>query len=94
MGGHCVCIPSPLTQPPATARTHTRPRPAPRPRNGPPPQQKEVRETLYKASDRALYTNMHTENKLVAVDASSSKLVVILRADTFESGAHIDFYDE
>ena len=49
---------------------------------------------LYKASDRELYTNMHKENKLVAVDASSSKLVVILRADTFESGAHIDFYDE
>ena len=57
-------------------------------------QQREVRETLYKASDRELYTKMHKENKLVSAEASSEKLVAVLRADAFASGAHVDFYDE
>lgn len=56
-------------------------------------QQKVVRDTLYVEEDRMIYATMHAEGKLVSPDASADKMLTILRADTFTSGAHIDYYD-
>jgi sepiapterin reductase len=55
--------------------------------------QQEVRETLYDEESRTIYTDMHTEGKLVHPDTSAAKLVELLLKDRFESGAHLDFYD-
>lgn len=55
--------------------------------------QKDVRETLYDAAQNALYTNMHTEAKLVPPAASAAKLIGLVNANEFVSGAHIDYYD-
>ncbi|KAI8141699.1 hypothetical protein BJV82DRAFT_172912 [Fennellomyces sp. T-0311] len=55
--------------------------------------QKHVRETLGDAQQKKLYTDMANEKKLVSMSASADKLVELLQSNTFESGAHIDFFD-
>ncbi|KAG0175676.1 hypothetical protein DFQ28_006868 [Apophysomyces sp. BC1034] len=55
--------------------------------------QKNVRETLADENQKQLYTEMAVKGNLVSMEASAGKLADLLRNDTFESGAHIDFYD-
>eukprot|EP00040_Diaphanoeca_grandis_P017797 m.93300 g.93300 ORF g.93300 m.93300 type:complete len:256 (-) comp26625_c0_seq1:115-882(-) len=55
--------------------------------------QKDVRETICDESQKKAYTEMHTGSKLVDPDDSASKLIGLLKANTFETGAHIDYYD-
>ena len=57
-------------------------------------QQKQVRDTLYDAEQRTLYSKMHADAMLVDPAASAAKLVGLLNANEFESGAHIDYYDD
>jgi hypothetical protein len=56
--------------------------------------QREVRETLYKDADRKAYTDMHADGKLVSPDESAEKMVMLLKADRFKSGSHVDYFDE
>ena len=39
------------------------------------------------------YVFRHTEAKLVSPAASAAKLIGLLNANEFVSGAHIDYYD-
>ncbi|KAI1314636.1 hypothetical protein EDD11_001935 [Mortierella claussenii] len=55
--------------------------------------QANVRRTLGDKEQLQIYDGMHKSGSLVKMDDSSSKLVLLLKADEFESGAHIDFYD-
>ncbi|KAI7857144.1 hypothetical protein BDC45DRAFT_436246 [Circinella umbellata] len=55
--------------------------------------QKHVRETLGDLDQKKLYTDMANEKKLVSMEASANKLVELLHGNTFDSGAHIDFFD-
>ncbi|KAL1936443.1 hypothetical protein VTP01DRAFT_577 [Rhizomucor pusillus] len=55
--------------------------------------QRQVRETLGDPEQKQLYTNLANEGKLVTMEESARKLVMLLRSNTFESGAHVDFYD-
>ena len=52
-----------------------------------------MRDTLYDSEQRSIYTKMHTDAALVEPAASAAKLVGLLNANEFESGAHIDYYD-
>ncbi|KAI8979851.1 hypothetical protein BDF20DRAFT_872038 [Mycotypha africana] len=56
--------------------------------------QKQVRETIGDTEQNTLYTNMANENKLVKMEDSACKLFDILEESKFESGSHIDFYDD
>ncbi|GJJ68059.1 sepiapterin reductase [Entomortierella parvispora] len=56
--------------------------------------QADVRRTLGDKEQLEIYDGMHKSGSLVKMDDSSRKLVLLLTKDTFESGAHIDFYDE
>ncbi|KAG2226396.1 hypothetical protein INT45_000564 [Circinella minor] len=55
--------------------------------------QQHVRETLGDLDQKKLYTEMANEKKLVSMEASANKLVELLHGNTFDSGAHIDFFD-
>eukprot|EP00026_Physarum_polycephalum_P012963 Phypoly_transcript_13316.p1 GENE.Phypoly_transcript_13316~~Phypoly_transcript_13316.p1 ORF type:complete len:261 (+),score=51.68 Phypoly_transcript_13316:112-894(+) len=55
--------------------------------------QKQVRETTGHAPTNEFYTNLHKEGKLVNVHDSVQKLIKIITENKFETGAHIDYYD-
>ncbi|KJE90952.1 sepiapterin reductase [Capsaspora owczarzaki ATCC 30864] len=52
-----------------------------------------VRTTIGDASQRSYFSEMHDKNTLVDPNVSAGKLVRLLEQNTFESGAHLDFYD-
>ena len=56
--------------------------------------QTEIREskTIDKNSQLA-FINMKEKNQLVTCEASATKLLELLSVDTYESGAHLDYYD-
>ncbi|KAG0342106.1 hypothetical protein BG004_005753 [Podila humilis] len=56
--------------------------------------QADVRRTLGDAEQLEIYDGMHKNGKLVKMDDSSRKLVLILKKDEYSTGAHVDFYDE
>ncbi|KAG0099783.1 hypothetical protein BGZ93_006002 [Podila epicladia] len=56
--------------------------------------QADVRRTLGDAEQLEIYDGMHKSGKLVKMDDSSRKLVLLLKKDEYSTGAHIDFYDE
>jgi sepiapterin reductase len=56
--------------------------------------QKEIRETMPNVPLKALYTQMHREQKLISPLVSAQKLVHLLIQNTFQNGAHVDYYDE
>ncbi|KAH7047267.1 sepiapterin reductase [Linnemannia elongata] len=55
--------------------------------------QADVRATLGDKEQLEIYDGMHKAGSLVNMDDSSRKLVLLLKKDEFESGAHVDFYD-
>ncbi|XP_008120216.2 sepiapterin reductase isoform X2 [Anolis carolinensis] len=55
--------------------------------------QEEVRTKSRDPKLRQIFLEMKEEGKLLDCDVSARKLLDLLLADTFESGAHIDFYD-
>jgi len=38
--------------------------------------------------------DMHTEGRLLSCDQSLDRLIEILNANRYDSGAHIDYYDD
>lgn len=58
------------------------------------PMQKTVRETLADDEQKKLYTKMANEGQLVKMEDSALKLYQLISQDKFESGSHIDYYDE
>lgn len=56
--------------------------------------QKTVRETLADDEQKKLYTKMANEGQLVKMEDSALKLYQLISQDKFESGSHIDYYDE
>jgi len=55
--------------------------------------QKSVRENAGHAPTREVYANMHKEGKLIDTHVSVQKLMRLLVENTFESGAHLDYFD-
>ncbi|OMH85455.1 Sepiapterin reductase [Zancudomyces culisetae] len=55
--------------------------------------QKTVRETIGDDTQRQLYSQMATDEKLVDMEDSARKLMEILAKNEFDSGSHIDYYD-
>lgn len=56
--------------------------------------QKEIRESpTVQDSIRSVFVDMFEHGKLVTVDQSADKLIALLENNSFESGAHVDFYD-
>ncbi|KAF9986839.1 hypothetical protein BGZ75_001342 [Mortierella antarctica] len=56
--------------------------------------QADVRRTLGDKEQLKIYDNMHKSGSLVKMEDSSRKLILLLKADSFSSGGHVDFYDE
>jgi sepiapterin reductase len=55
-------------------------------------------QTLIRAQDdyepqREAFKKMHEEGTLIDPAASAAKLIALLETRSFESGAHIDYYD-
>lgn len=42
---------------------------------------------------RRAFSDLSTEGKVLTCEQSCSKLMKLLLEDTYQSGAHIDFYD-
>lgn len=56
--------------------------------------QKEIRESLtIQNSIKNVFVDMFEQGKLVTVDQSAEKLVILIEQNTFETGAHVDYYD-
>ncbi|ORX43030.1 NAD(P)-binding protein [Hesseltinella vesiculosa] len=55
--------------------------------------QEQVRQTLGDPEQATLYKDMAQKGNLVSMDDSAKKLILLLENDTFESGAHLDFFD-
>ncbi|KAG0745535.1 hypothetical protein G6F57_003437 [Rhizopus arrhizus] len=56
--------------------------------------QKNVRESLGDEEQKKLYTKMANEGQLVKMEDSALKLFRLLSQDKFESGSHVDYYDD
>ncbi|KAJ1968033.1 hypothetical protein IWQ62_001495 [Dispira parvispora] len=56
--------------------------------------QKIIRETMGDAQQRELYTDMHQQGNLVPMEQSARKLAQLVLSKQFESGSHIDYFDE
>lgn len=56
--------------------------------------QKKIRTTAPIAEQQQLYTTLFETGKLVTAEATTTKLVGILELGEYQSGAHIDFYDD
>ncbi|KAF9937253.1 hypothetical protein BGZ65_001630 [Modicella reniformis] len=56
--------------------------------------QADVRRTLGDKEQLEIYDDMHKKGLLVKMEDSSSKLVLLLKKDEFESGGHVDYYDK
>lgn len=52
-----------------------------------------ARETSVDPELRSSLQKLKSEGKLVDCGASAQKLLSLLQKDTFQSGAHMDFYD-
>jgi len=56
--------------------------------------QKEIRETCDHESTRNYFMDMKKDGKLVDPHQSAKKLVTLLENNTFESGSHVDYFDQ
>ncbi|KAJ3040871.1 hypothetical protein HDV00_010331 [Rhizophlyctis rosea] len=55
--------------------------------------QTEIRDTMPDIPLRKIYVDMHNEGKLVKPEDSARVLVKLLEEDTWENGAHLDYFD-
>lgn len=55
--------------------------------------QKEIRSSAVVPEQRKFYAEMFETGKLVTVEATSARMVGILEKNTYQNGAHVDFYD-
>lgn len=53
-----------------------------------------ARETSVDSDLRKSLQDLKAKGQLVDCKVSAQKLVSLLQTDTFESGAHVDFYDK
>jgi sepiapterin reductase len=56
--------------------------------------QAEIRSTASVPEQKALYTSLFNEGKLVTADGTTAKLVGILEKNDYKCGAHVDYFDE
>jgi sepiapterin reductase len=56
--------------------------------------QKEIREECLHEETRKAFAGMKADGKLLDPNVSAKRMVAILKADNFASGAHIDFFDK
>ncbi|XP_033762525.1 sepiapterin reductase-like, partial [Pecten maximus] len=56
--------------------------------------QRACREDTVDRTTRDMFKAMHTEGNTLKCDTSIAKLVELLRQDKYDSGAHIDFFDD
>ena len=56
--------------------------------------QREVRDTIYDPNQAAIYGKMWSEKQLVQPSESARKMWEILDLDLYQSGEHVDYYDE
>lgn len=56
--------------------------------------QEQIRETCKSESLRKQFIALKANGNLVDPLSSATKLLILLKTDTFESGSHIDYFDK
>lgn len=55
--------------------------------------QKEIRDSSPHEEQRAFYIEMKEQGTLLKPEQSAKKMIKLLEENSFENGAHIDYYD-